>query len=136
MQDPPHPLAVLGVIAIARNRDQAVDEPVESVTTDEQAHALALAEPEHAHREVEQLVGLDLKQRVARIGLEDLGQRRRLVAVRRESGTAEARSRTLSFVSIGISRALSLYAAAACRDRGTDARRRPAPSPPNRLTPM
>ena len=88
-QDLPNPFAVVGVVAIARNRDQALDEPVEPVAAHEQAHALALAEPQHAHRDGEQLVGLDLKQRVPRIGLEDLGQHRLLVATRGERCTAE-----------------------------------------------
>ena len=83
------PFAVLGVEAIARDRTQAVDEAVERVAAHEQAHALALAEPEDPHRDIEQLVGPDLKQRVPRIGLEDLGQRLRVVAVRREAGPLE-----------------------------------------------
>ncbi len=89
-QDPPDALAVLGVEAIARDADQARDEAVERVAADEQPHALALAEAEDPHRHVEQLVGLDLEQRVARVGLEDLEQRLGVMAVRRESGPLQA----------------------------------------------
>ena len=83
------PLAVLGVEAVARDADEALDEPVKPVPAHEQAQPLALAEGEDPDRDLQQVVGLDLEQRVARIGLEDLEQRLVVVAVRREPGAVE-----------------------------------------------
>ena len=88
-QDRAGPLAVLGVEAVARDRHQALDEAVQRVAPDEQPHALALAEPQDPHRDVEHLVGAHLEQRVARVGLDDLEQRLAVVAGRRVPGLVQ-----------------------------------------------
>ena len=89
-QDPADPLAVLGVEAVARDAHQALHEPLERVSPQEQPQPLALAEAEDPDRQVVQLLGLHLEQRVARVGLEDLEQRLAVVACRREPGRARA----------------------------------------------
>ena len=88
-QDRGDAFSVLGVEAVARDRHQALDEPVERIAADEQPHALALPQPEDPHRDLEQLVAVHLKQRVARVGLEDLDERFAVVAGRREAGALE-----------------------------------------------
>ena len=88
-QDPADPLAVLGVEAVARDAHQALHEPLERVSPQEQPQPLALAEPEDPDRQVVQLLGLHLEQRVARVGLEDLEQRLAVVAGRREPGALQ-----------------------------------------------
>src|SRR5262249_48237031 len=88
-QDPPHSLAVLGVEPVARDAHQALDEAVERVAPHEQAQTLALSEPEDPDRHVEQLAGLHLEQRVARVGLEDLLERLAVVARGWEPGMLE-----------------------------------------------
>ena len=50
-QDPSDVLAVLGVETVARDADQALDEPLERVPPDEQSQPLALAEPEDPDRQ-------------------------------------------------------------------------------------
>ena len=88
-QDAADAFAVLGVEAVARDQHQALDEAVERVAPHEQAQALALAQPEDPDRDVEQLAGLHLEQRVARVGLEDLLERLAVVAGRWEAGVLE-----------------------------------------------
>ena len=88
-QDPPHPLAVLGVEPITRDRDQAGHEPVEGVGAHEQAESLALSQTEDPHRDREQLIVLDLEQGVARVALEDVDQALGVVAVGGEAGAVE-----------------------------------------------
>jgi hypothetical protein len=73
-QDAPDPLAVLRVEAVARQTDQAGHEAVQRILPDEQPQPLALAEAEDSGGDLEQLVGLDLKQRVAGVCLQDLHQ--------------------------------------------------------------
>ena len=53
---------------------------------DEQPHPLALAKPEDADRDLEQVVGVDLHQQVARQGLEDVDQALGVMAVGGEAG--------------------------------------------------
>src|SRR5437868_13065513 len=88
-EDPPDPFAVLSVEAVAREADQAVHEAVEWILPHEQPQPLALAQAENAHGDLEQLVGLDLEQRVAWVGLEDLHQGLGVMALGRESGPVE-----------------------------------------------
>ena len=98
------------MVAVARNRHQAVDEPVEAVAAHEQTNALALAKPQYSDRKGKELIGLYLKQGVARIGLEDLVS---AASSWLPAGNAARLStaRTLP-LSPGISQMLSLYAAA------------------------
>ena len=64
-----------GVPAIARHVDQAGDEAREGVAPDEQPDALALLQMQDLVDGLEQLVVADLEQLVARVGLDDVGQR-------------------------------------------------------------
>ena len=83
-QDPPRAQAVLGIEAVTRQAQRAGDEPIELVTGDEQAHALALAQAQDADRYLEQILGVDLDHQVPGQGLEDVDQALGVVAVRRE----------------------------------------------------
>ena len=88
-QDRADSLAVLGVEAVAGNEHETGEETVVGVAPDEQLQPLTLAEAEDPHRSLEQLVGRDLEQRVARIGVDDPGQRLRVMAVGRERSAGE-----------------------------------------------
>ena len=88
-QDPPHPLPVLGVEAIAWDADQALDKAIELVAADEQPYALTLAQAQEPHRDREQIVRVHLEQRLTGIGLDDLGERLGVVAVRRKARPLE-----------------------------------------------
>jgi hypothetical protein len=72
----------------------------------EQAQALALAQVEDPHGDLEQLVVRDLEQLVARVGLEDLEQRLLVVAAVREGGALEHRVdlRRRIGISVGLAR--------------------------------
>jgi hypothetical protein len=61
-EDPSDAFTVLRVEAVAGEADQTRHEAVERVRPDEQPQPLALAQPEDAHRGLEQLVRLDLEQ--------------------------------------------------------------------------
>ena len=88
-QDSSGPQTVLGVQAVARDADDAGDEAIEHVGGDEQPDPLPLAEAEDPHRDPEELLASDPDQRVARLGLADLGQRLGVVAVGGKAGTVE-----------------------------------------------
>ena len=81
-----HALAQGGVIIFARRVDQAGEKATESVVTDEEACALALAEAEYAHCSRIERLNLDLKQFIARVLFEDDAQRPAAVALRLEFG--------------------------------------------------
>jgi hypothetical protein len=53
--------AVLRVVAVARQVDEAREEAPERVAPDEEAHAPPLAEVEDPERDLEQLVSVDWK---------------------------------------------------------------------------
>ena len=65
----------LGVVSLARHVDQARDEPGERIAAQEQPDLLPLLQMQDFLRDLEQLVLRHLEQLVARIGLEDVGER-------------------------------------------------------------
>ena len=74
-----------GRVVLARHVDQAGDEALERVAPDEEAEALPLAELQDAVGDLVQVVGRDLEQLVARVGLEDVGERLAEVARGRQA---------------------------------------------------
>ena len=89
MQDLRDLRTVVGVEAVARQADDGRDEAVERVGSQEHPDPLALAEPEDPDRDPQQILTVDLEQRVSLEGLADLDQRLRVVAVGREPGVLE-----------------------------------------------
>ena len=79
----------VGVVALARDVDQARDEPGEGVAAQEQADGLALVQVQDLLHGLEQLVVVGLEQFVPRVGLEDVGERLARVAGRRQLGALE-----------------------------------------------
>ena len=88
-QDRPHTFSVLGVEPIAGDADQTGHEPVQRIAPQKQPQPLALSQAEDPHPDLEQLVRLHLKQRVARVGFEDLDQRLEVVGAGFEAGAVE-----------------------------------------------
>ena len=79
-------LAQVGIEPVAGHVDQAGDEALERIAAREQAQARAFVQMHDAQAVLEKLVLADLEQLVARIGLQNVGQRLAGVAQRRESG--------------------------------------------------
>ena len=79
------------LIALARHEDEAGHEAPVHVLAHQQAQPLALAELQDRHRVALQVVGADLQQLVARIGLEDRGERLAAVARGQERGALHDR---------------------------------------------
>ena len=77
------------VVALARNVDEDRDETVETVAPRQHAHARTLVELQDGQREVIEQVFVDLKQLVARIGLQHVDQRLAGMARRIEAGAAD-----------------------------------------------
>ena len=84
--DPP---AVLGVEAVAREKDEAGHESAVRISPDEEANALALAQVEDPEGGLDELVLGDLEELVARVRLDDLGEGLVVVAPRREARALE-----------------------------------------------
>ena len=82
-------LRAVGRVPVAREVDQAGDEPAVVVTALEQPHLPAVLQLEDARGDLEQLVGVDLEQLVAGIGLEDLAQGAAAVALGPKAGPIE-----------------------------------------------
>ncbi len=80
----------LGVVAVARQVDEAGDEALERIAAGEEGDALALLQMQDAEGDVVELVLGDLEQLVARVGLEDVGEGLAVVAGRREAGARQA----------------------------------------------
>ncbi len=76
----------LGVVALARHVDEARHEPGERVAPEEQADLLPLLQVQDLLRDLEQLLFRHLEQLVARIRLENVGQRLARVPGRRQVG--------------------------------------------------
>jgi hypothetical protein len=79
----------LGVEALARHEDQAAHEARIGILAHEQAQALALAELQDRHGIAVEIIGADLQELVARIGLEDRGERLAAVAGGQEPGARD-----------------------------------------------
>ena len=77
-------LADLGREAVARHEDERGDEPVELVDTREHAHARAQVEVENLDRPLGEQLDRNLKQLVARIGLDDVEERLAVVTIGRK----------------------------------------------------
>ena len=88
-QDALEALAQLGVVAIARREDQAGHEARVRVLAHQQAQALAIAELQDRSRVAIEVLGSDLQQLVARIGLEDRGERLAAVARGQQPGALD-----------------------------------------------
>ena len=82
-------LALLGVVVLARDVDEAGDEAREGVGADEQANALTLSEAQDAGGGGEQLVDRALEKLVARVLLEDRAQRLAGVALGHQPGALD-----------------------------------------------
>src|SRR5581483_5855124 len=80
--------AHLGVVAIPGNVDETGVEALEGVTPQEDAHLIALVQIDHAAHDVHELGDGRLKQLIARIRLEYVQHRLRVMAPRGESETA------------------------------------------------
>ena len=78
--------ADVAVVAFARHVHQNRHEAVEAVTPRQHAHARPLVELQNCEREAVERVFVDLKQLVARIVLQHIGQRLAGMAARIESG--------------------------------------------------
>ena len=89
LQDPLKAAPEVGVVAIARHVDQARHEPGERIAAQEQPDLLPLLEVQDLLSDPEQLVVVGLQQLVARIGLEDVGQRLAGVPRRRQVGALD-----------------------------------------------
>src|SRR5690606_27390206 len=81
-----HPQADLGGVAVARQVDQAGDVAAVVVAAQEQLDLLALAQPQHAERDRQQLADRDLEQLVAGERLQYLDEVLAVVALRGEPG--------------------------------------------------
>ncbi len=79
----------LGGVAVARQVDEAGDVAAVVVAAQEQLDLLALAQPQHAHRDRQELVDRGLEQLVARERLQDLDQVLAVVAVGGQPGRVE-----------------------------------------------
>ena len=86
-----HAFALVGVVVLAGDVDQAGDEASEGVGADEQADALPLAEAKDPDRIVEELVYGGLEQLVARVLLENRHQRLAGMALGHETGMFDHR---------------------------------------------
>ena len=75
-------LAHFGVVAIARDVDQARIETVIGVAADEQAHGAALVQVDYAAGDADQVIDAGLEELVARIGLQDVQYGLAVVALR------------------------------------------------------
>ena len=79
----------LGRVPVPRQVDQRRPEPAGRVAAQEQPGLAPLLQVLHGQRDRQQLVGADLQQLVARIGLEDLEQLLAGVAVERHPGAGD-----------------------------------------------
>ena len=82
-------LAQRGVVALARDVDDARDKALERVAPDKQREALALLQIEDADRGVVKRVDPGLEQLVAREGVEDVDQRLAVMAGRRQAAPGD-----------------------------------------------
>ena len=80
-----------GVVAVARHVDQTGDEALERIAAREEGDALPLLQVEDAEGDAVEVVGGDLEQLVARVGLDDVAQVLAVVAVGREAGARDHR---------------------------------------------
>ena len=88
-QDLLHRQPDLGRVPVARQVDQRRPEPAGRVLPQEQPRLPALDQVQHRQRDGQQLVGADLEQLVARIGLQDVEQFLAGVAVGRHPGARD-----------------------------------------------
>ena len=91
LEDVGHPQPHVGVVAVARDVDQAGHEAAEVVLADEQLGAAPLLQLGHRHRGLVELLGARLEQLVARVALEHLDEVLAGVAVRCHAGAVEHR---------------------------------------------
>ena len=82
-------LAQLRGVALARHIDEAGDEARVRVLAHQQPQPLALAKLQDRHRVAVEVLRADLQQLVARIALEDRGERLAAVARRQQSGAGD-----------------------------------------------
>ena len=90
-EDPLEALAQLAVEALARHEDEAGHEAAVRVLAREQAQPRALAELQDRRGMAVEIVGPDLQKLVARIGLEDRGERLAAVARGQQPGALHDR---------------------------------------------
>jgi len=95
-QDPGQSLAHGGVVAIARQVDQARDEAAVDVAADEESQLPAFADVHHLRGDRHQLVDRRLEELVARIGLEDIHQGLAGMTHRLEAGLGQDGLRLLA----------------------------------------
>ena len=88
-QDLLHPQPDRGVVAVARDVDEAGHEAAVVVAAQEQPGPPALLQVHHGRRRLVEVVDADLEQLVARVGLQDGQQVLAGVAGRREAGARQ-----------------------------------------------
>ncbi len=90
-EDRLQPLAQGGVVAVARDVDEAGEEAAEGIGPDEEPDPLALLQMEDLAADAVEQLGVGLEELVARIGLEDVDERLAVVAGGRVAGPRDDR---------------------------------------------
>src|SRR5205823_9659020 len=114
LEDRLRALLEVGGVAVARYEDVAGDEALEDVLAGEESHAVALLQKKNAARDLEELLIGDLKELVAREGLQDVDEGLAVVAARIEPGALDGALRFQA-------QHRDLAHAAAVRGRGKEA---------------